>query len=189
MKSSKLILASVATLLCIATGAQEKGSQREKKPGREELAVRQAEHICAELALDDKTCARFKEVYQALQKEVWELHGKCGKKSGNCGEEACRKNRAQMTEDEVRKELEDSFDRSQKMLDLRKKYYNEYSKFLTYKQIARVYEIEKEMMCARGKGGASRKGEAFGKPGFQKNPGDQRRNGAGNKADGRPNRQ
>ena len=189
MKSSKLILASVATLLCIATGAQEKGNQREKKPGREELAVRQAEHICAELALDDKTCARFKEVYQALQKEVWELHGKCGKKSGNCGEEACRKNRAQMTEDEVRKELEDSFDRSQKMLDLHKKYYNEYSKFLTYKQIARIYEIEKEMMCARGKGGASRKGEAFGKPGFQKNPGDQRRNGAGNKADGRPNRQ
>ena len=182
-------MASVATLLCIATGAQEKGNQREKKPGREELAVRQAEHICAELALDDKTCARFKEVYQSLQKEVWELHGKCGKTSGNCGEEACRKNRAQMTEDEVRKELEDSFDRSQKMLDLRKKYYNEYSKFLTYKQIARIYEIEKEMMCARGKDGASRKGEAFGKPGFQKNPGDQRRNGAGNKADGRPNRQ
>ena len=59
MKSSKLILASVATLLCIATGAQEKGNQREKKPGREELAVRQAEHICAELALDDKTCASW----------------------------------------------------------------------------------------------------------------------------------
>lgn len=38
------------------------------------------------------------------------------------------------------------FDRSQKILDLRKKYYAIYSTFLTQKQISRVYEIERDMM-------------------------------------------
>lgn len=35
-------------------------------------------------------------------------------------------------------------ERDQKLLDLRKKYYNEYSKFLTQKQIDRIYQMEKK---------------------------------------------
>lgn len=42
--------------------------------------------------------------------------------------------------------IQNRFDRSQKLLDIRKKYYDEYSKFLTQKQIERVYELEKQMM-------------------------------------------
>ena len=42
--------------------------------------------------------------------------------------------------------MKQRFDRSQKILDLRKKYYAIYSTFLTQKQISRVYEIERDMM-------------------------------------------
>ena len=35
---------------------------------------------------------------------------------------------------------------SEKILNIRQKYYKEYSKFMTQKQIQRVYEIEKNMM-------------------------------------------
>ena len=43
-------------------------------------------------------------------------------------------------------DMKQRFERSQKILDLRKKYYDIYSTFLTQKQISRVYEIERDMM-------------------------------------------
>ena len=42
--------------------------------------------------------------------------------------------------------MKQRFERSQNILDLRKKYYGIYSTFLTQKQISRVYEIERDMM-------------------------------------------
>lgn len=49
---------------------------------------------------------------------------------------------------------------SEKILDIRQKYYKEYSKFMTQKQIQRVYEIEKNMM----KRFAKRKGKNGQRP-------------------------
>ena len=49
---------------------------------------------------------------------------------------------------------------SEKILDIRQKYYKEYSKFMTQKQIQRVYEIEKNMM----KRFAQRKGKNGQRP-------------------------
>lgn len=42
--------------------------------------------------------------------------------------------------------ITDRFERSQKILALREKYYKRYSTFLTQKQIQRVYEMERQMM-------------------------------------------
>ena len=42
--------------------------------------------------------------------------------------------------------INDRFERSQKILALREKYYKRYSTFLTQKQIQRVYEMERQMM-------------------------------------------
>ena len=55
-------------------------------------------------------------------------------------------NSSSATEQESEEEIKAKFERSQKILDIRKKYYSEYSKFLTQKQIQRVYEIEKDIM-------------------------------------------
>ena len=51
---------------------------------------------------------------------------------------------------------------SEKILDIRQKYYKKYSQFLTQQQIQRVYEIEKNMMrrfAQHAKGGKGGKGQ------------------------------
>ena len=50
------------------------------------------------------------------------------------------------TEEEAEQAIKDRFERSRAVLDLREKYYEEYSKFLAQKQILRVYELEHQFM-------------------------------------------
>ena len=122
-----ILAASVALIMSVTLSAQPDG----KKISREELAVKQAEHISEELAFDKETSARFQEAYCAFQLELWALGPSFGK---------------QQPENQSEKEMAQRFERSQKILDLRKKYYDIYSTFLTQKQISRMYEIEREMM-------------------------------------------
>ena len=93
--------------------------------------MKQAEHISETLAFDKATSDRFKDVYCCFQKELWELGPSLGK---------------QQSENPSEEDMKQRFERSQKILDLRKKYYDIYSTFLTQKQISRVYEIERDMM-------------------------------------------
>ena len=122
-----IIAASFAILMSMTLAAQP----NEKKISREELAMKQAEHISTELAFDEATSKKFEETYCSFQRELWALGPSLGKQqSGNPSEE----------------EMKQRFERSQKILDLRKKYYDIYSTFLSQKQISRVYEIERDMM-------------------------------------------
>ena len=122
-----IIAASFAILMSMTLAAQP----NEKKISREELAMKQAEHISTELAFDEATSKKFEETYCSFQRELWALGPSLGKQqSGNPSEE----------------EMTQRFERSQKILDLRKKYYDIYSTFLSQKQISRVYEIERDMM-------------------------------------------
>ncbi len=122
-----IIAASFALLMSMTLSAQPNG----KKISREELAVKQAEHISTELAFDDATSKKFQETYCNFQKELWALGPSLGK---------------QQSENPSEEEMKQRFERSQKILDLRKKYYAIYSTFLSQKQISRVYEIERDMM-------------------------------------------
>ena len=105
---------------------------------REKLAEAQARHIASELAFNEDITAKFMETYCNCQKEIWELGSRIEKRGGI--------NSSSATEQESEEEIKARFERSQKILDIRRKYYNEYSKFLTQKQIQRVYEIEKDVM-------------------------------------------
>lgn len=122
-----IIAASFALLMSMTVSAQPNG----KKISREELAVKQAEHISMELAFDDATSKKFQETYCNFQRELWTLGPSLGK---------------QQSENPNEEEMKQRFERSQKILDLRKKYYDIYSTFLSQKQISRVYEIERDMM-------------------------------------------
>ncbi len=104
-----------------------------QRMAREQLAETQAKHIAEALAFDEQTAAKFVETYCECQKEIWTLAPKKQRQRG-------------ATETEAGETIQNRFDRSQKLLDIRKKYYDEYSKFLTQKQIERVYELEKQMM-------------------------------------------
>ncbi len=138
-----LLLAVMMTACCVTTNAQDKGKQR---ISREQLAETQARHIAQQLAFDDETTAKFVDTYSRCQKEVWSLAPR-----KRVGKGASKNDR------ETEEAIEERFDRSQKLLDIRKKYYKEYSKFLTPKQIQRVYSIEKNMMKRLGKNTNRRK--------------------------------
>ena len=108
-------------------------AQDEKqRMNREQMAEKQARHIAHELAFDDATTKRFVETFCACQQEVWAL--------------GPRHKAESTTEEEAEQAIKERFERSRAILDLREKYYEEYSKFLTQKQIQRVYEMEHQSM-------------------------------------------
>lgn len=111
--------------------AQKKADQR---MSREQLAEVQAKHIAKDLGFDDATSKKFIETYGNCQKEIWNLGPRRGAKSKS------------LTDSETDQAMKERFSHSRKILEIREKYYNEYSKFLTPKQIQRVYESEKKMM-------------------------------------------
>lgn len=159
-------LLSLVLLLTLTAGtaasAQESATvnqQTEKRQRltREQLADAQARRIATELAFDKATTDKFVTAYAKCQKEVWALGpqhkpqgARPGKPKGSTataqGNTETKPAAPQGTEEEAGKQLQQRFDRSQKMLDIRQKYYKEYSKFLTQKQIERVYEIEHKML-------------------------------------------
>ena len=146
-KVFRILLTTVMMVaFSVAVSAQENNEQKPNKRqrmSREQMAEMQAKHISRQLALDDATSQKFIETFSAYQKELWALrpHGKE------------KKNRAEMTDAEVEKAIKDQFDHSQKVLTLRQEYYQKYSKFLTAKQIQRVYELEKQSMNRLAKRG------------------------------------
>lgn len=123
------LLAMAMATFCINTYAQKDSRQRMT---REQLAETQAKYIAKEMAMDDATAEKFTATFCQFQKEIWAL-GPRPKREGS-------------TDAETEQAIKERFVHSQKILDLRKKYYAEYSKFLTQKQIERVYELERKMM-------------------------------------------
>ena len=172
---SILLTAIMMVAFSTAVSAQENDAQKSKKQrmSREQMAEMQAKHIARQLALDDATSQKFIETFGAYQKEVWALRPQ-GKQHG--------KKKSDMTDAEVEKSIKDQFDHSQKILSLRQEYYNKYSKFLTPKQIQRVYELEKQSMnrlAKRGRGNVAGRPNASGRPqaGRPNGPGKGKRNG------------
>ena len=167
---SILLTAIMMVAFSTAVSAQENNGQQQNKKqhrSREQMAEMQAKHIARQLALDDATNQKFIETFGAYQKEVWALRPQ-GKQHG--------KKNSEMTDAEVEKSIKDQFDHSQKILTLRQEYYKKYSKFLTPKQIQRVYELEKQSMNRLSKRG---KGNAAGRPNAPHRPQAGRPNGPG----------
>ena len=128
---STMVIAIAMLFTSINMSAQSNNQQR---LSREELAEKQARHIAHELALDDATTQKYVATYKAYQQEVWALGPRVKRHQANASEaEAEQANKARM-------------EQSQKILDLREKYYKEYSKFLTQRQIERAYELERKSM-------------------------------------------
>lgn len=128
----KTILVALTLLMSVLTlQAQVSGKQR---ISREQLAETQAQYIAKDLAFDDATTAKFVATYCEYQKELWAI-GPRPKKAQN----------ETLSEKQAEAQMQQQFSRSQRILDLREKYYKKYSTFLTQRQIQRVYEIERGM--------------------------------------------
>ena len=162
MMLSMLMMTAVSTQVV----AMDNDKQQEKKHmSREELAVRQGQKIAHQLALDDATSQKFQQTWQEYQKELWALgpkhHQKGGRPDATDGDKKERETK-NITEAEAEKMIKNQFEHSRKLLDLREKYYKQYSKFLTQKQILRVYEIERHSMQGFAHPGGGHKGKPDG---------------------------
>lgn len=134
----RIIALAIVVMASNAAFAQEggkPGAEKDQRLSREELAVDQAKRIAKDLKFKDDVTNRFVETFCNCQKEIWVLEPrpKADKKK-------------EMTEEETRAMLKDRFAKSEKILGIKKRYYEEYSKFLTQKQIEQVYEHEQKMM-------------------------------------------
>lgn len=114
----------VYLLVCLVMAVSATAQTPQQRMSREQLAETQAKYIARELAFDDNLSSQFVTTYCECQKEVWALGPRSGK---DCS-------------------MQERFDRSQKLLDIRQKYYRLYSRFLTDRQIENVYKLERRMM-------------------------------------------
>ena len=121
------LMAILMLVFCTLGNAQD----RQQRMSREQLAEKQAKHIAQELAFDEATTQQFVETFCAYQQEVWALGPKHKSEPTN--------------DEEAEQAIKERFERSQQILDLRQKYYEEYSKFLTQKQIQQVYKLERQV--------------------------------------------
>lgn len=126
-----LLFAMAMTAFCASAYAQKDSRQRMT---REQLAETQAKYIAQEMAMDGTTSEKFVETFCRFQKEIWALDPRPKREVPG------------RTDAETEQAIKERFAHSQKILDLRHKYYEEYSKFLSQQQIVRVYELEKKMM-------------------------------------------
>lgn len=129
----------VAALMLMGTATISAQNNQRQRLTREELADKQARHIAQTMAFDEATTKQFVETYTACQKEIWAL----GTRMKGARKQA---NTQQQTEAEAKQDIALQFERSEKLLQIRQKYYAEYSKFLTQNQIKRVYVLERQMM-------------------------------------------
>ena len=134
MKFLKVVLVAVSFMAFSATvNAQDSDKQRQS---REQMVETQAAHIAKDLALDDKVYGRFITTYVNYKKEMWATAPKRPKKRPEASE----------SENQAAANMQRRFEQSQKVLDIRSKYYKEFSKFLSQKQIELMYDKERKMM-------------------------------------------
>lgn len=131
------VIAIMMIASCATVFAQQSGPRRpttQQRVSREQLAEVQAKHIASELAFSDAVTEKFVRTYCNCQKEIWALGPR--QRPGQQG----------TTEQENEERIKQRFAMSEKILNIRQKYYKEYSKFLSQTQIEKVYEQERKMM-------------------------------------------
>lgn len=148
MKTKYFLMMLVVVLMGTElVNAQQKDDKRpmRKRMTMEQMAERQAGKIVQELGLDDKTAAKFTDVYKKYMAEQNEVRkefapdfAKREKMEGKKDGEGFKMGAP--TDDQVDKMMRDRFKQSRKMIDIREKYYDEFRKFLSPKQVQKVYD-------------------------------------------------
>lgn len=148
MKTKKFLMVLVALFMGsqVALFAQEKKEGRVERRhfNKEQMQEMQCNQIIKGLALDDATAAKFAPVYKKYMDEMSETHNMIARKnSGNKVTADKQTPKPVPTDAEVDQDIKARFAQSRKMLDIREKYYGEFRKFLSPKQIQKMYNMEK----------------------------------------------
>lgn len=152
MKTKYFFVLMMSVLMGTQVMNAQKEQGNERKHGRERLTMEQiadmqATKIVEDLGLDDKTATKFTDVYKKYMKELYDVRKeffKDFKKPGGMekGKDGAKvhKRIQPPTDAEVDKMMRYRFKQSRKMIDIREKYYDEFRKFLSPKQVQKVYD-------------------------------------------------
>ena len=147
-----MMIASCATAFAQQYSNTPQRPNQKQRISREQLAEVQAKHIAQELAFSDAVTEKFIKTYCNYQKEIWALGPRI------------KPNKQGMSEQENEEQIKQRFARSEKILNIRQKYYKEYSKYLTQTQIEKVYEQERKMMKRLAQRGQGMRGKGQHRP-------------------------
>ena len=144
MKIKYFFVLMVACLMGVQMVNAQPNSENRRPRNRmnmEQVAEGQAKKFVNELGLDDKTAARFTDVYKQYMKELDDVRkeGFESMMKENRPDDAKGK-RPEMTDEDIDKMMRNRFLQSRKTLDIREKYYDEFRKFLSPKQVQKIYD-------------------------------------------------
>lgn len=168
MKFMYVILAALLMGSQLTLSAQNKeNKERKQRPTQEQMIQRQTNQMVKTLMLDDATAAKFVPVYESYLKEMREcrMMNRTPRAERMQGTQANAQKDGQkpvMSDEEIAKMIKNQFAQSRKMLDIREKYYNEFSKILSQKQIMKLYQQERNNMHKFRKEFDRRKGQKQG---------------------------
>lgn len=149
--------------------AQE-GKQECKQLKKEQMQEMQLNYLIKALVLDDATAAKFAPVYKQYMEDIRATRDQNSRKKPDSRMATDKRTPKPVpTDAEVEAAIKARFAQSRKMLDIREKYYNEFRKFLSPKQIQKMYNQEKNM-------GEKFRKEADRRKGMHKHNGGQRPN-------------
>lgn len=130
----------------LAQNQLKKNDKRKYTP--EQLMEQQTNQMTEALMLDDATAAKFVPVYKKYLKELNDCRMKYRKpknaQPAAAGTELTPK--PLPTDEEVEKMITDRFEKCRLILDIREKYYKEFKKILSPRQILKVYQTEQNNM-------------------------------------------
>ena len=129
----------MGTQVINAQANKPKEKREHKRPTMEQISEMQSRRIVDELGLDDKTAVKFTDVYKKYMKEMNDLRLKNMPKKSDMKKDEPNKPKS-FTDAEVDKMMRNRFTQARKMLDIREKYYNEFRKFLSAKQVQKVFD-------------------------------------------------
>ena len=152
MKTKFFFVLMMAVFMGTQVMSAQNEQSKERKHSRkrltmEQIADMQANKIIGDLGLDDKTAAKFTDVYKKYMKELDDVRREffrefmknSGMEKGKDGDKVNRRMQPP-TDAEVDKMMRYRFKQSRKMIDIREKYYDEFRKFLSPKQVQKVYD-------------------------------------------------
>ncbi len=131
LKAESIIKAMILAIFmvmgtCMSANAQQTNNNQNvrQRMSREQLAEVQANHIAKAIGLDEALTKKYVATYCDYQKELWNI-GPRLKRNSN---------------------MEERFDRSRKIIDIREKYYHKYKEFLTDEQVQKAFNEERRVM-------------------------------------------
>lgn len=139
MKTRRLFIMITALIVCGTMWAQGQTTDTQRKerkrPTKEQMQNMRCARLAEELTLSDDAREKFVATYKDYLNERSKINQSQRGDFNN-------KKKEVKTDAEVEKMIKSRFATSRQILDLREKYYDKFRKFLTPKQIQKMYDFE-----------------------------------------------